>query len=360
MEELNRNIDHLFAKAKTAEAGMSIEQVKLGIAVSTVAGATAATGLITKLKLVSIMIASGLAVTATVVLLSSNNNEVSETVLPLIENEKIVQVEPKTRIEIPTQKTLVAFEEERDVEFIETVDFATTNKPKVNLDIPDLTTTITAPLDKKEVGDFHSIVVQINCDVELFKGDKCETDVLQSELSDVIDFTITHGVLVIGVKEGREKDYRKVAKNKIVEVELTMKNLKAIQVQGAAVIHSDDNIPSDDLSVSIQGSGDVVLHKVAPESYSIALAGSGDVSIKGKGDASKGDVQITGSGDVCIPNIKAEDVEVHISGSGDVNVNVTSNLDVQIAGSGDVSYTGDPKVHESITGSGDVRKGCSK
>ena len=359
MEELNRNIDHLFAKAKTAKVGMSIEQIKMGIAVFTVAGATAATGLITKLKIVSIMIASGLAVTATVILLSSNNTGTNETVVPIIENEKTVQFEPKINLDNEEQRLIAVFDNEREVEIIENVEKTAIVAPVFVPEVPELAIPSPQPFDKKEVGDFHSIVVQIDCDVELFKGDKCATDVLQSELTDVIDFNISNGVLTVGIKEGRDKDFWRVAKNRIVEIELTMKNIKAIQVQGQAVVHSDDDIPSTDLSVTVQGSGDVTLQAIAPKSYTIALSGSGDIALKGKGNASKGTIQISGSGDVCIPNIEADDVNVQISGSGDVNVFAKGKLDVKIAGSGDVSYSGDPETSVAISGSGDVHKGCN-
>ena len=50
MQEQNKNIDYLFTKAKKADVKISVEQVRLGIAVSAVAGATATIGIISKLK----------------------------------------------------------------------------------------------------------------------------------------------------------------------------------------------------------------------------------------------------------------------------------------------------------------------
>ena len=360
MEELNRNIDQLFTKAKTARTGMSIEQVKLGIAVSTVAGATAATGLITKLKLISIMIVSGLAVTATVVLLSSNFTESEKSIVPITEVENEISLEPKLSLTTSEQRTIVVYEPEHDLVFIEKVDLKNKFVPQVYPAVPEIPNSFLAPMDKKDVRNFHSIVVQIGCDVELFKGDKCQTELLQSELSSFIDFEISSGVLTIGIVDGKEKEFRKLSRNKTIEVELTMKELKSVVVQGAAVVHSDDDIPTSDLGLTIQGSGDLIFHEISPKSYSIKLSGSGDVSLKGEGSAAKGEVFISGSGDVCIPNIEAKSVDVRISGSGDVNVNATNNLDVRISGSGDVSYSGNPETQISISGSGDVYKGSHK
>ncbi|MEO9531557.1 MAG: DUF2807 domain-containing protein [Crocinitomicaceae bacterium] len=367
MQEVNKNIDHLFAKVKTAKVNLSAQQVVAGVAGASVLGAAATTSLISKFKIMSIMLGSGIAITTTVLLMNASP-EVKETasVIPMENEKKQISIEPKISEPSENLKVFYSVDEPKEeiehaeipsVELVEVPDF------REDLIIPEVSEfkeRKLMPQDITEVGDFHSIVVQIDCDVELFAGETCGTEVLQSELTDVIDFSIEGGVLTVGIKEGREKDFHKVAKHQIVEVELTMKNLKNIQVQGAAVVHSDDDISSSDLNVTIQGSGDVSLYNVAPKSYEVVLSGSGDVVLKGNGSATKGTVTISGSGDVCIPNLAADKVDVQISGSGDVNVNAKSNLNVQIAGSGDVSYTGDPETSVSISGSGEVHKGCNK
>lgn len=125
--------------------------------------------------------------------------------------------------------------------------------------------------------------------------------------------------------------------------------------------------------VDIRGSGDVFLGEVG-ESADLDIAGSGDIEagnvnggltikIRGSGDISVGtingptEVDIVGNGDVSIKDGDAADMRVNISGSGDLDFGgIASNPSVSIRGSGDVyirDYTG--KV--STNGSGDITIG---
>lgn len=366
MQEINRNIDHLFTKAKTAKVNISAKKVVAGIAVTSTLSAAATTTLISKLKIMSIILGSGIVITSTVLLMNASPYvDQNEPIVHFNEPQKNeIQVIPKSENEV-AEKTFVYSEvsllqEVPEPEEIVEVIAPTWKETKEVIEVPEIEEKRLMPQDVKDSEDFHSVIVNIDCDVELFLGKKCGTEVLQSELEDVIEFTISGGVLTVGIKEGKEKEFNKIAKHQTVEVELTMKNLQSIQVQGSADVHSDDNIPSENLEIAVRGSGDIALSKITPNSYSVVLAGSGDVSIKGDGSASKGDVVITGSGDVCIPNVETDKVTVKISGSGDVNVNAKSNLEVSIAGSGDVSYSGDPETSIKISGSGEVHKGCEK
>ncbi|GGD08666.1 GIN domain-containing protein [Aquisalinus flavus] len=125
--------------------------------------------------------------------------------------------------------------------------------------------------------------------------------------------------------------------------------------------------------VDIRGSGDVFLGEIGA-SADLDIAGSGDieagdvsggltVKIRGSGDISVGsingptEVDIVGNGDVSIKDGDAADMRVNISGSGDLDFGgIASNPSVSIRGSGDVyirDYTG--KV--STNGSGDITIG---
>jgi Putative auto-transporter adhesin, head GIN domain len=59
---------------------------------------------------------------------------------------------------------------------------------------------------------------------------------------------------------------------------------------------------------------------------------------------------------VKLTDLKSDDVSVSIAGSGDAAVNAQKTLSVSIAGSGDVVYTGDAMVKSSVAGSGSVKR----
>lgn len=359
MQEINKNIDHLFAKAKKARVEMSIDQVQAGIIAASTTGVIATISTISKTKFLSIMIVSGIAVTATVLMLNAENPKNEEVIHPAEAKIEFVETQKDPAVKLVNDKKTVEYVE--DVTAVKVVEPVVIEEKEI-ADIPEIiepevtTQKMFAPLDRKPVGTFHSIVVGINCDVELLLGDSYETEVLQSELENVIEYTIKNGVMTIGIKEGMEKEYNKVAKRQIVEIELTMPSIQSIEVLGSAVVHSDDRLKSDELNLSLLGSGDIVLARVEPSSYKIDLSGSGDVALKSSGAASSGSITINGSGDVWVGSMKTNKIDISINGSGDVNVNAVKQLNVKIAGSGDICYEGDPEKKVDITGSGEVRK----
>ena len=107
-------------------------------------------------------------------------------------------------------------------------------------------------------------------------------------------------------------------------------------------------------SVAVAGSGDARLQGLNTEDLSVRISGSGDVI--GQGSATRLKISIAGSGDVRLAEMRSEEVSVSIAGSGDAAVNAQKALSVSIAGSGDVSYTGEAQVKSSVAGSGSVRR----
>lgn len=139
-----------------------------------------------------------------------------------------------------------------------------------------------------------------------------------------------------------------------IKVYITVKDLKAIDIDGSADLTGKGRFISDTMDLSISGSGDISLELEA-KVMEAAIAGAGDVKLTGKTQVFS--AAIAGSGDIKAFDLVTEKCEVSIAGSGDCQVNASQELEISIAGSGDVSYKGNPaKVKSSVTGSGDVKK----
>ena len=139
-----------------------------------------------------------------------------------------------------------------------------------------------------------------------------------------------------------------------VKVYITVKDLKAIDIDGSADITGKGRFVSDTMELSISGSGDISL-ELETKVLETAISGAGDVKLTGK--AQSFSAAISGSGDIKAFELISEKCEVSIAGSGDCQVNASQELEISIAGSGDVSYKGNPaRVSNSVTGSGEVNK----
>ena len=106
-------------------------------------------------------------------------------------------------------------------------------------------------------------------------------------------------------------------------------------------------------SFNVRGSGDSSIRGVHGRSFSVEIAGSGDIEAAGQVD--KSSASIRGSGDIDFSNLRAREAVASIAGSGDITIFASQALDASIRGSGDIAYLGNPSnVEKSVSGSGEI------
>jgi hypothetical protein len=158
-----------------------------------------------------------------------------------------------------------------------------------------------------------------------------------------------------------------------LEVQVSSDDIDALLIRGSGEIAVRGPLEAGDLSLAVEGSGSIAADAIAADDVSLDIDGSGDMdlridaavldsSIEGSGSyrlagsAGEHSIEIDGSGDVDASALATGTTRVDIQGSGDCSVAASDVLDVSVEGSGDVSYCGDPRVTESIDGSGSVER----
>lgn len=106
------------------------------------------------------------------------------------------------------------------------------------------------------------------------------------------------------------------------------------------------------VSLSLSGSGRVVLDDLAGDELRIALAGSGDVVARG--GVRQVRVRAVGSGDVRLAELLVQEADVEKTGSGEVYLTASDRVAVKAVGSGDVQVGGAAQVKSTIIGSGRI------
>ena len=129
----------------------------------------------------------------------------------------------------------------------------------------------------------------------------------------------------------------------------------SLSVTGSGRLILND-LSNEDLNCSVSGSGDIIINNVSGKNLNCRITGSGDISIKGNGSFDKADIGITGSGDYTGESLKLETASISVTGSGNCNCNVTNLLEARITGSGNITYLGNPsRLDSRSTGSGRIR-----
>lgn len=203
-----------------------------------------------------------------------------------------------------------------------------------------------------DVGSFDDLSLGIAAKLYLTQGNNEKVEIeCDDERFNEIEFDYSGDKLVI---KNRDKWNWKSSGKSEITIYITMKEINRLSVSGSGDLIGKNKIKTDDLTLSVSGSGDIKLD-VDSEEMDLRISGSGGISLNGS--SSEMDARISGSG-----KVKAEDMEVKvfkasISGSGTCYITALEEINANISGSGTVYYSGNPdKVISNSSGSGKVRK----
>jgi hypothetical protein len=139
-----------------------------------------------------------------------------------------------------------------------------------------------------------------------------------------------------------------------VDVYITMPDLKGLGVSGSGKAEVLDEIETEDLDLSVSGSGHILTANITVENLDCSISGSGNIKLGG-GKVIDAEVSISGSGSFYGEEARAETMEIGVSGSGSCRCYVTGSLEARVSGSGNITYSGDPRIDARVSGSGRVK-----
>lgn len=202
----------------------------------------------------------------------------------------------------------------------------------------------------RNLSDFNKVSFGVAGNLYVKLGDNYNV-VLEgdNDILDAIETEVSGGKLVIR----RENHYFSM-NNEKVNVYVTMPGIEGLGVSGSGRAEIQDNLKSDNLNLSVSGSGKLYTADLDVSDLNCKISGSGDIIIGG-GNIGAGELSISGSGNFQGEPAKISNASVSISGSGNCSLNVTEILKGGISGSGNVTYLGDPKIDVRVSGSGKFR-----
>lgn len=231
---------------------------------------------------------------------------------------------------------------------------------------------------KMKVENFTGLSVTGSPDVTYTqKSGKPAVEVYTSDnIVDLLDIYVKDNTLHIGFKKNVSVSYEKL------EVRVCSEKLNGISVAGSGDVKLKNGLKTDNLRISVAGSGDIDGNNISCTDLDISIAGSGDIrssnvactnlklSVAGSGDMKldnvtanftkasvagsgtvvlKGNTQeaeysVAGSGDLFASDFVAKRASASVAGSGDIKCHATDFLKVRTSGSGSVGYKGNPEL----------------
>jgi hypothetical protein len=204
--------------------------------------------------------------------------------------------------------------------------------------------------ENRDVKDFSKVSFGVAGNLYINLGPEFKV-VLEGEKRDLEDIIteVSGGRLVI------KKDNWRFNFNDKVTVYITMPELKGLGVSGSGKAEIKDAVKTEELDLSVSGSGKIFTGDLIVSKLDCGISGSGDIVPGANGNATRADISISGSGSYEGESFKIGTAEIHISGSGNCSCYVSENLRASVSGSGDVTYGGNPRVDAHVSGSGKVR-----
>jgi hypothetical protein len=145
--------------------------------------------------------------------------------------------------------------------------------------------------------------------------------------------------------------------NDQLEVHVTSPDLIGVQLNGSGDFISHQRIDTDNMEITLRGSGDIDISDLICDHCVIEMVGSGDLDID-RLETRTSEVSLVGSGDVELKQVNVRSTDITLRGSGDISVDFMEGcheVQANLTGSGDVTLKGHVgKYSQQKSGAGDI------
>lgn len=161
---------------------------------------------------------------------------------------------------------------------------------------------------------------------------------------------ISSGKLII-----KRRDNNFFSRDRRITINITMPGIDGLSVSGSGKAEITDPVSTNELSLAVSGSGNLIAGRVEADKINCSISGSGNIRINGDGSVDSGDISISGSGNYSGSSLSIDKLGVTVSGSGNCLCNAGDELEAVVSGSGNIVYRGNPRIDARVSGSGKVR-----
>lgn len=197
----------------------------------------------------------------------------------------------------------------------------------------------TEPLaeENRRISDFERIELLGSLDVKYMQADsfsvkvKAPVDVLKN-----VETRVEGSTLKINMRGEGNWLHFGISDSKNVTVYVTSPDFLGIELRGSGDFKCKHLLDTDNLDISLNGSGDIEFDDILCDCINVSLVGSGDVELK---------------------KVKALQSYINLVGSGDIKMRFddSGTVESDLTGSGDITLSGSVKrYHSNVRGSGDM------
>ncbi|HOQ80292.1 MAG TPA: DUF2807 domain-containing protein [Candidatus Cloacimonadota bacterium] len=206
-------------------------------------------------------------------------------------------------------------------------------------------------LDLKSV---NSVETSIACAIYLTQG-KTPSISVKGQGKDNLNIYVKGKTLYIKSKD-EGFSLKHIFKNKTADLVITicLKDIKGINVKGAASIENSTPLEGSDLSIRLNGVGAIELTELNYNNINAKLEGTGAIELEGTTNTLY--LSLKGVGSIETENLKAYSCKAFNYGIGAISLYAENELEATLSGVGSIEYYGNPKVIKHVNGIGTIDK----
>ena len=210
----------------------------------------------------------------------------------------------------------------------------------------------------REVAAFERIQLMGSPTIYYTQGDTITVCVeAPQELVEFIETEVRDSTLFVKLRDDAQSFVKHIVffNDDDVKVYVTSPDLVEVSLTGSGEFVSKKRIDTDNLLLTLRGSGDIKLSDVICDHLITSAVGSGDIDIDNL-ETQTSHIELVGSGDVEVSHVNVALIDILLKGSGDVKSFFKNCGDVSadLRGSGDISLSGNVRsIKQNTLGSGD-------
>ena len=208
--------------------------------------------------------------------------------------------------------------------------------------------------EDRNVKNFHKVVVEGGYDVHYQQSNTVSVRLVgeQKEIDRVL--VSSDGTTLRITRNKKASGLFSFSKDDDLDIYITSPDLTSVVVNGSGDFKVQGKIDSDNLSLTVLGSGDISLYDVICDNLYAKMNGSGDVEIK-QLRCSAAKYELVGSGDISVRQDRVRATDISLKGSGDFKgyLQDCGKVRCNLVGSGDIRLSGTAvSLEKSKIGSG--------
>jgi hypothetical protein len=200
--------------------------------------------------------------------------------------------------------------------------------------------------DERTLSSFEKIAISGSSEVRFHSSAGYRAVVaVDSNLNEYFETVVINNTLKIRPKPGGAYRFTKNV------VDVYCPAVSAVSISGSGTFEAVDTLLAPAFRATISGYGKIN-GETECDAFFAEISGSGDITILGSSNDVA--ISISGSGNFRGSDFKAKNCSIKINGSGEADVFVEEALRATISGSGTIAYRGNPRIDFRGSGSGRI------